>query len=113
MSLWVPISSILLPSSKLDTIARKWTLKVANVATTSQQLSLPASERPRGMDERIVGAWAVRSTKRRKLFSADVKQFVLLDFLMAALFTAILKAALFPAVLMAALLTATLWRLRI
>ena len=33
--------------SKLDTIARKWALKVTDVAATSQQLSLPASERLR------------------------------------------------------------------
>ena len=57
---------------KLDTIVRKWALKVADVAATSQELSLPASERLRGTVERIVGAWAVRSKKRRKRFSADL-----------------------------------------
>ena len=66
--------------SKLDTIARDWALNVADVATISQELSLPASERFCGMDDCIVGAWAIMSTKRRKRFSADMKQFMLLEF---------------------------------
>ena len=73
--------------SKLDTIALKWALKVAVL---------------RGMDERIVGAWAVKSTERRKRLSADVKQFVLLEFYYGSASTAVLIAALVTAALMAA-----------
>ena len=87
----------------IDTCVKTFHSKVALTqhVAVGTHLFTPTTESKRlnGMDERIVGAWAVMCTKRKKRFSADVEQFGLLEFLIAALFTAVLKAAPFNAVL--------------
>ena len=64
--------------TKLDTISRKWAVKVSEVATTSRQPTIGESELSSITDPStpVAAGWAVKMKKQSKRFALAVKNFL-------------------------------------